>query len=1067
MNIFKNYSIKQRFLILFFVCIVTFIGFGIFALIEFNNLVKVTNKLYNQSSKVSDATVNAKVNLVKINSAINDVILASDSNEIQEGINKVSQYENDLQKNLDTIGENSDDSDTKRNLQDANNVLSKWAKPQRDKIIKYVQEGKKQDAINISKGIHSDFVSELELDLDNIYANSLIDQRNLVQQSNALQSSEKITLFLTLAILTSVLLALFILIIKSILVPINSLKDHMINISHSGTFEEYEMDQNDEISEMAKNYNLLIHKLKTKLWINNTQNALKDEMTGSLSVKELTQNIINFLSRHLDAGNGTFYIYKDSDNKLILKSSFAFTERDRLSNVYEVGEGIIGQVALERKPIHLKKVKESEAAVCTSTTFGPPLNVYAFPLIHEDELYGVIELSSFEYFDDLKKNFLEEVCNVIAANLHSALQNERIKQLLEMSEKSEREAHKISRELKNANVELEEKQRQLQIQSEELQQTNSQLEEQQQILQQQSEELQQTNTQLEEHQLQIEEQSRILSMKNEELEKSKEEILMRTKDLENANKYKSQFLANISHELRTPLNSIILLSNLLIRNGKEKFENSTQEKFKVIYNSGQHLLRLINNILDLSKIEAGKIDLNYDYFNTEELIKELKDIFEVTAKEKNIQFILEDQFKNNFYGDRDKISQIVRNFLSNAFKFTDRGTVKLKIVRDNRDENNLIFSVSDTGIGISKEKLDIIFEEFHQGDGSISRKYGGTGLGLSISSRLCELMKGKIKVTSEPEMGSTFYLYLPLTLSEETSTKLEAAVTTSLEDKNKEEIIEEQIKNTKTKKLLIVEDDKQLIQSIKSISEGIGFATLVSDSGAKALKLIEEYKISGILLDLGLPDIDGIDLLKEINELLKLKNTYVPVIIYTGMDISPEQEKEIKLYTDRIIVKTANSDERLLDELTLILHKVNNEEDYRSIMTSKINKNTALNLDNKKILIVDDDPRNIFVLAAALEDFGAEIVEADNGEEALRELESQSADLILMDIMMPIMNGYEAIKKIRSSSKFKNIPIIAITAKSLKGDKEKCIAAGANDYISKPIDYDVLITLIKAWISKD
>nr|WP_278335114.1 response regulator [Clostridium pasteurianum] len=349
----------------------------------------------------------------------------------------------------------------------------------------------------------------------------------------------------------------------------------------------------------------------------------------------------------------------------------------------------------------------------------------------------------------------------------------------------------------------------------------------------------------------------------------------------------------------------------------------------------------------------------------------------------------------------------------------------------------------------------------------MSRKYGGTGLGLSISSRLCELMKGKIKVTSEPEMGSTFYLYLPLTLSEETSTKLEAAVTTSLEDKNKEEIIEEQIKNTKTKKLLIVEDDKQLIQSIKSISEGIGFATLVSDSGAKALKLIEEYKISGILLDLGLPDIDGIDLLKEINELLKLKNTYVPVIIYTGMDISPEQEKEIKLYTDRIIVKTANSDERLLDELTLILHKVNNEEDYRSIMTSKINKNTALNLDNKKILIVDDDPRNIFVLAAALEDFGAEIVEADNGEEALRELESQSADLILMDIMMPIMNGYEAIKKIRSSSKFKNIPIIAITAKSLKGDKEKCIAAGANDYISKPIDYDVLITLIKAWISKD
>ncbi|MFT8313137.1 MAG: response regulator [Clostridium sp.] len=1066
MNIFKNFSIKQRFLILFFVCLMTFIGFGIFALIELDNLAKVTNSLYNQSSRVSDATVNAKVDLVKINSAINDVILSSGSDEIQQGIDQVNKYESDFQKNLDTIGENSVDSDSKRNLQDANNILSKWWKPQRDKIIKAVQEGKKDDAINISKGISSDFVSELELDLNNIYSNSSTNQTSLIQQSNALQSSERITLFLTLAILTSILLVLFMLITTSILAPINRLRDHMIKISNSGNFEEYEINQKDEISEMGKNYNILINKLKIDFWINNARNSLNDEMTGSVSVKELTQKTINFLAKTLDAGNATFYIYKNSENKLILNSSFAFTERERLSNTYDMGEGIVGQVALERNPIHLKKVKESEAAICTSTVFGPPLNVYAFPLIYENELYGVIELSSFEYFDDLKKKFIEEVCNAIAINLYSVIQNERIKELLVKSEEATKEAHEISSELKNANEELEEQQRQLQVQAEELQQTNSQLEEQQQILQQQSEELQQTNTQLEEHQVQIEEQSRLLSIKNEELEKSKEEILVRSKDLEAANKYKSQFLANISHELRTPLNSIILLSNLLIRNGKDKFENGTREKFKVIYNSGQHLLRLINNILDLSKIEAGKIDLNYNYFNTRDLIKELRDIFDETAKEKNIQFIFEDQFENNFYGDRDRISQIIRNFLSNAFKFTDKGAVKLKIAEDYQYENNLVFSVSDTGIGIAKEKLDIIFQEFHQGDGSISRKYGGTGLGLSISSKLCELMNGKIEVSSEPGVGSTFYLYLPLALSEEYSTKQEAAAAISLEPKNKKEVHIEEIKDVKQKNLLIVEDDKNLIQSIKAVSEGIGFTTLISNSGAEALKFIKEHEINGILLDLGLPDIKGIALLKEINKKLKLKNTYVPVIIYTGMDISSEKEKEIKLYADRIIIKTANSDERLLDELTLILHKVNDEEEYRSIMTSKINKDTVLNLANKKILIVDDDPRNIFVLAAALEDYGAEIIEAENGEAALRKLETQAVDLILMDIMMPVMNGYEAIKKIRSSDKIKNIPIIATTAKSLKGDREKCMAAGANDYISKPIDYDVLITLIKAWINK-
>ncbi|HEY5525462.1 MAG TPA: response regulator, partial [Clostridium sp.] len=1035
------------------------------ALVGLNNLAQVTQKLYNQSSKVSDAAVNGKLNLIKINSSIKDVILLSSSDDIQIGINKITQYESDLQENLDVIGENSVDSNTKRNLEDANNLLSKWWRPQREKIIKDVLDGKKDDAIYISKGISSDFVDQLELYLNNIYLSSSDNQISLIDESNRLQSSERITLILTLVILITVLTLASIMMITSILIPINRLREHMIKISNLGNLEEIEIMQKSEISEMARNYNILINKLKNEFWINDARNSLNDEMAGNISVKELTQSAMNFLSRSLDAGNGTFYI-NNKENKLILNSSFAFTEREKLSNIYELGEGIIGQVALERKPILLTNVRKSEAAICTGTIYEAPLNVYAFPLIYQDELYGVIELSSFETFNKLKQQFIEVTSNIIAINLYSTIQNQRIKELLEVSEKATKEAEEISLQLIDANEILEEQQGQLQVQTEELQQTNAQLEEQQQILQQQSEELQQTNAQLEENQLHIEEQSNLLIIKNEELEKSGEEILARSKDYEMANRYKTQFLANISHELRTPLNSIILLSNLLVRSCKDATAQDAQEKIKVIFNSGQHLLRLINDILDLSKIEAGKIELNYQYFSTSELIEELSDMFNGTAMEKDIQFIWEDQFKDNIYGDKEKISQVLRNFLANAFKFTDKGSIKFKIERDTQFENKVVFSVMDTGIGISKNNLDVIFDEFHQGDGSISRKYGGTGLGLSISNKLCELMKGKIKVISELGMGSTFLFYLPLTVSEQAISKQEAAVTMRNEQQNIVKDQNKEIKNKKHKSLLIIEDDIKLIQSIKAISEGIGFVTLTSNIGAEGLKLIKEKEIDAILLDLGLPDKNGIDLLKEINNALKLKNLSIPVIIYTDIEISKEQEKEIKLYADSIIIKTTNSYERLLDELTLILHKVKSEKEYKNIITSKINKDIALKLDNKKILIVDDDPRNIFVLAAALEDYGAEIIEAENGKVALEKLQDEGFDLILMDIMMPVMDGYEAIKTIRNTDKIKHIPIIATTAKSLKGDREKCMEAGANDYISKPINYDVLITLVKAWINK-
>ena len=394
-----------------------------------------------------------------------------------------------------------------------------------------VLAGKKDDAIYISKGISSDFVDQLEIDLNNIYLSSSDNEISLIQEADTLQASAKITLIITLVILISILTLAFIMMIISILKPINRLKEHMIKTSNSGNLKEYKIIQKSEIAEMAKNYNILINKLKNEFWINDIRNSLNDEMAGNISVKELTQKAINFLSRSLDAGNGAFYTHNNNkENELILNSSFAFTERERLSNIYEFGQGIVGQVALERKPILLTNVRKSEAAICTGTIYEAPLNVYAFPLIYNNELYGVIELSSFETFNELKQQFIEVASNTIAINLYSAIQNEKIKQLLQVSEKATKKAQEVSVQLINANEVLEEQQRQLQVQTEELQQTNAQLEEQQQILQQQSEEMQQTNAQLEENQSYMEEQSKLLSIKNEELEKSRIEILARSKD---------------------------------------------------------------------------------------------------------------------------------------------------------------------------------------------------------------------------------------------------------------------------------------------------------------------------------------------------------------------------------------------------------------------------------------------------------------------------------------------------------------------------------------------------------
>ncbi len=930
-------------------------------------------------------------------------------------------------------------------------------------------------------------------------------------------------------------------------------------------------------------------------WLKDGLNKLSGELSGEMGLDQITAGSISFISRYVNAGRGVIYLNDEVNRCMRLVSSFAFTERDHLSNVYEYGSGVVGQVALEKKAIFLKNVSKEEAPISTGTIQSPPANTYTYPLIYEEELLGVIELASLLSFNPIQTEFLDESNQIIASGIYLAIQRGKIEDLLDKAQKAQREAEEKTMQVQEANARLEEQQQQIQQQSEELQQTNSQLEEQQQQLQQQSEELQQTNAQLEEQQQQLMQQAEELRQGNEQLRTSKSELDLKAKDLELSNKYKSDFLANMSHELRTPLNSIILLSKMIQKNERGNLSEDDIKRAKVVHSAGEELLRLINDILDLSKIEAGKTTLSLGEVTTGDLLNELNHYFASVAKNKGLVLKVEDKIKTTITSDRDKLSQILRNFTSNALKFTKTGSVTIMAEESGNAEKPVKITVIDTGIGIPAEKHKMVFDAFQQVDTSISREFGGTGLGLTISKQLAGLLHGTIGLKSEEGKGSEFSILLPAVLhpgegemfeheqpkSYSTSANAEAAFPPKrqilpLSDDRKQLLPGDRI-------ILIVEDDFSFAEIVMMVIHNMNMKVLYAPTAEEGLRMAQQFRISGIVLDLVLPDMNGVDFMRRLKsfkelrhipvqiisgheknpELLRMgaldflqkpvdqdqiqnaiqgilnfsqkhpkdllivedddvhrealteliksqdvrvkgvgseqeatdelkKGIYdaviidlglrsgsglnickfvreshlkVPVIVYTGKQLSPDEEKNLKKYADRIIIKTVNSENRLLDELMLFLHQT---QMVSADPVSKVKDTQAQlkRLSGKTIMVVDDDIKNVFVMSTALEEHGATVIDAQNGQEALELLQSKPVDLVLMDIMMPVMDGYTAMKKIREDNHFKSLPVIALTAKALKEDREKCIAAGANDYLAKPVDYDMLIGLVEAWCQK-
>ncbi len=961
-----------------------------------------------------------------------------------------------------------------------------------------------------------------------------------------------------------VLALLYFIIQKSIINSLSSFQDGLLNFfkylnQETKDVKLLEAKSNDEIGIMSNAVNSGIIRTKqnilkneNEIWIKDAVAKLNQSLINLKSVKKVCDESIDFIGKYINAGCGILYFYNSEKNILEEFSSYNHIVRDELHTTFKIKEGVVGQVAFQKEAILLKN--NSNRKVTSGTATQDAYNTYTFPLVYNEELYGVIEVASFEEFTKEELDLFEALNKTICIALSTAIQSNKVEKLLEDTKIANEKLEKQQLELQEANAQMEEQQVQLE-------EANANMEEQQQ-------------------QLKISEQN--LKLQNQQLEETKKEIEKKADELTKSGKYKSEFLANMSHELRTPLNSIILLSSLLQKNSKKTLNEDDIKKAKTIFDSGNELLRLINDILDLSKVEAGKMEVIVDDFSSNELEQYLYDNFEYTAKDKELDFIVEDEYNGYIKNDKDKILQILKNLISNAFKFTKQGSITVKVENSKEFEDGFKISVIDTGIGIAKQKQSDIFKAFTQADGSTSREYGGTGLGLSITKELSKLLGGALTLKSKENEGSSFTIELPNLKKPkedkkiEKSSKIENINTSTSSSKIAND--DRDILKTNDKAYLVIDDDEIFANIVYDEIKSSNNNALVAYDGTSGLELVRNYNIKGILLDLTLPDMDGVDILKELKsnpetksipvhiisskdknqETLKLgaigylqkpvlnadindvissldsfeqkrikdlliveddevqrealvelvgegvnitgvksskeaitqikkehydtvvvdlglingsgyevcefiKNNYpkLPIIIYTGKSLSNEEKIKLQEYSNSIIIKTANSNERILNEINLFLHR---EEEDSGDSKGMFN---SIDLKDTNILIVDDDIKNIFVLDAALKEFDANTITAFNGKEALEILnENRDIDLILMDIMMPVMDGYEAMEHIRNDEKIKHIPIIAVTAKAMKEDREKCIKLGADDYMSKPIDLNILGDLIKAWSTK-
>jgi HAMP domain-containing protein/signal transduction histidine kinase/DNA-binding response OmpR family regulator len=923
----------------------------------------------------------------------------------------------------------------------------------------------------------------------------------------------------------------------------------------------------DNINEMIVNLRETTEKNTAQDWLKTNLAKFTRLLQGQRDLATVSRTILSELAPLVPMQHGVIYFNESATEEpdLRLLASYAYTDGDNLKTRFRAGEGLVGQAAVEREPILLTDVPANYVRISSGLGAAAPTNIFVVPVLFEGQVKAVIELASFYRFNETHLNFLGQLTESIGIVLNTITATMRTEELLKQSQSL----------------------------ATELQKTNEELEEKAELLAKQNAEVEQKNREIDQARLSLEDKAAQLAL---------------------TSRYKSEFLANMSHELRTPLNSLLILSRLLAQNSEGTLTEKQVEFAKTIHASGSDLLELINEILDLSKIESGMMDVDAVPVSLSDVQSYVDRTFREVAASKGLTFRanLAPKTIGSIITDQKRVQQVLKNLISNAIKFTEAGSVTLTIEPATRGwtpghagleraTDVVAFKVEDTGIGIPADKHQVIFEAFQQADGTTSRKYGGTGLGLSISREIAKLLGGEIKLTSAVGKGSVFTLYLPsvyvstLTAAERAAevpvqTRLAVdramaedevaiddnplnddrqriqpgdrvlliiendhayarilmdlarehdfrvlaavrgdiglqmarqhrpdAITLDLDlpgldgwnvlDRLKHDASTRHIpvhvisvtddphrgmrlgaktfwakpqqqesldkafdairefSDRKMRTLLIIEDDEQQRHALVELIGDRDVEITAVGSGQEGLAQMGAKQFDCIVLDLGLSDISGLQLLETMRADSAMSQ--VPVIIYTGRELNKTEEAELRRLAQTIIIKDVKSPERLLDETTLFLHRVESAlPPEKQRLLDQLHRSDPT-LTGKKALVVDDDIRNIFALTSILERYEMEVQYAENGHDALRMLnDNPDVDVVLMDVMMPEMDGYEATRRIRDNEAFEDLPIIAITAKAMKGDREKCINAGASDYVTKPVDSDQLISLLRVWLSR-
>jgi CheY-like chemotaxis protein/signal transduction histidine kinase/HAMP domain-containing protein len=1000
----------------------------------------------------------------------------------------------------------------------------------------------------------------------------------------ASQTAARLRLYISLACLLLVL-ALSFALTRGLLVSLSRLSAGLARFGQGDFTRLMSVTTHDELgrlaheaNQMAQNLGRLARERSRDDWLKEGQSRLATELRGELELSEIARRSVRLLASYLGAPAGALYFAVDTSLLRVI-GQFARTPADatpEATATFRLGEGLVGEAALQTEVVVIDNPPADYLRIRSGLGEGSPRAIVLLPLVHLGKVTGVLELALFTACDEVTRQLLTSVRETLTIALEVARSRATMRDLLA---ETRRQADRLTHQEQALTASNEE----LLAQQEELKQANEELEEQRHVLQ----------------------------ASNVELEDSRRREQEKGAALAEASAYKSQFLSNMSHELRTPLNSMLLLSNLLSENPEQNLTDKQVEFARTIHAAGKDLLALINQVLDLAKIEAGKQEIFVEPVRLADLVERVRRVFGPLAADKGVALLAEvdPALPATIQTDRHKVDQILTNLLGNAIKFTEHGRVTLRIGVPHRDTRLgrpeltparvMAVAVSDTGIGIAPHEQERVFAPFQQIDGRTDRRYGGTGLGLSIARELTQLLGGELQLESVPEQGSTFTCYLPLeSVIRESAAGPVVVAGPDMPEAPAPRVVRDDRGKLKPHEphLLIIEDDALFAEQLAEIIHGRHFKVVIASHGRDGLQLAKQHRPQGIILDVKLPDIDGWTVMEHLGfdaetrripvhfvssldsperglamgavgyltkpatreDLIGVVETLAPqtiersrrilvieddtargeslverlesegmqarhvqsggaaldtltrdqfscivldlglpdmdglgflerlrargdieappVIVYTGRALTREETRRLEHYAEAVVLKEGRSTERLLDEVRMFVQQIKARQPARpdDRMTPPPRTATLVasapdrRLAGKKLLLVDDDMRTVYAVSALLRARGAEVLVADTGRAALDML-GQHPDVegVLMDIMMPEMDGYEAMRRIRQDVRLQSLPVIALTAKAMKGEREKCLDAGASDYLTKPIDADHLMTVLHTWLYPD